>query len=74
MTIQGSTSTIAGAAVGTAGTTFPLWNEWVAFLSGTNQWVIAIGGLVVLGLTIRKLLLENRLAERRLREMDDRRS
>ena len=63
-------TTIAGVAVGTASTTFPLWNEAVAWASGANQWVIAIGGLIVLVLTIRKLWIENKIASRRLKDMD----
>lgn len=50
--------------------TFPAWSDTVAAISGVNQWLIAIGGLVVLILTIRKLLLENKIASRRLRDMD----
>lgn len=71
MSLPNSASTAVGAVVGTTATTFPLWHELVAWATGANQWVIAIGGLVVLWLTIRKLLLETRLAERRLREMDE---
>lgn len=63
-------TTIIGAAVGTAGTTFPLWNQALAWASGANQWLIAIGGLIVLALTIRKLWIENQIAARRLRDMD----
>lgn len=70
MSVPNSATNVVGAVVGTAGATFPLWNEVVVLATGVNQWVVAIGGLIVLVLTIRKLWMENRIAERRLREMD----
>ena len=70
MSVQQTTTNIAGAVVGTAGATFPLWNELVVLATGINQWVVAIGGFIVLVLTIRKLWMENRIAERKLRELD----
>jgi hypothetical protein len=63
-------TTLAGISVGLPAVTFPAWSDTVAAISGVNQWLIAIGGLVVLILTIRKLLLENKIASRRLRDMD----
>lgn len=71
MSVPHSATNVVGAVVGTAGATFPLWNEVVVLATGVNQWVVAIGGLIVLVLTIRKLWMENRIAERRLREWDN---
>lgn len=62
------TTTVTGFAVGTTGVTFPLWGEFVAWVTGANQVFIVVGGFFVLVLTIRKLWLENKLASRRLRE------
>lgn len=64
------TTTIVGTVVGTSATTFTWWKDTVAVLSGVNSWVITIGGLVVLGLTVHKLTLEIRLARRRLRDAE----
>lgn len=64
------TTTIVGTVVGTSATTFPWWKDTVALLSGLNSWVIAIGGLLVLGLTLYRLALEIMLARRRLKDMD----
>ncbi len=66
-----SPTTVAGALVGTSGVTFPLWGDVVSVALNINQGIIVVGGLVVLVLTIRKLLIENRIATRRLREMDE---
>ena len=63
-------STVAGLVTGTAGVTFPLWNELVAWATGFNQFASAILGLIVLILTARKLWLENRLAAKKLRDED----
>jgi hypothetical protein len=65
-----SPSTIAGFAVGGTSLSFPWWSDAVTFATGANQWLIAIGGLLVLFLTIRKLLIENKIASRRLKDMD----
>lgn len=58
------TSTIVGGVTGTAGLTFPLWNEFVAYATGVNQLLIAVLGLAVLVLTARKLLRENQRLDR----------
>lgn len=63
-------TTVAGFAVGTTGVTFPLWNDFVAWATGANQLLIAAGGFVVLVLTIRKLWIENKVAARRLRDLE----
>jgi hypothetical protein len=64
-------STIAGAVTGTAGVTFPLWNDAVAWFSGINQVAIALLGLIVLTLTALKLWTEYKLARRRLRDAEN---
>ena len=65
-----STMPVGGLVAGGAGVTFPLWNETLSFLTGANQFLIALMGLVVLVLTARKLWLDNQYASRRLRELD----
>lgn len=64
-------TTIAGAVTGTAGLTFPLWNDAVTWLTGANQVMVAIGGIIVLTLTALKLWTEYKLARRRLRDAED---
>lgn len=62
--------TILGATTGTAGLTFPWWNDFVHVATGANQLLIAVLGLTVLLLTARKLWLENQMASRKLRDLD----
>lgn len=64
-------STITGAIAGTAGVTFPLWNDAVAWFSGANQVLVAFLGLIVLTLTALKLWTEYKLARRRLRDVEN---
>jgi hypothetical protein len=64
-------TTIAGAVTGTAGLTFPLWNDAVTWLTGANQVMVAIGGIIVLTLTALKLWTEYKLARRRLRDAEN---
>lgn len=61
----------ARLAIGATATTFPLWSDAVAWFAGSYQVMVATGGLIVLTLTIRKLILENRIASRKLRDLDD---
>lgn len=63
-------STIVGAISGTAGLTFPLWSDAVAFATGASQLVVAFLGFVVLVLTIRKLWIEIKIANRRWNSED----
>lgn len=63
-------STIAGAVTGTAGVTFPLWNDAVAWLTGINQGLVAVLGLIVLTLTALKMWAELQLARRKLRDAE----
>jgi hypothetical protein len=72
MSLSNNATTIAGATTGTAGITFPWWNSTVDALGGAWPLIIQAGGFIVIVLTIRKLILESRLASRRLREMDER--
>lgn len=64
--------TVIGTVTGTAGVTFPWWNEMVHAATGANQAFVAIMGAFVLILTARKLWLENQVAARRLRDLDSR--
>jgi hypothetical protein len=64
-------STIAGAVTGTAGVTFPIWNDAVVWFSGANQVLVAFLGVVVLALTALKLWTEYKLARRRLRDAEN---
>ena len=73
MSLSNNFTTAAGAATGTAGITFPWWNSAIEAMGGAWPLVIQAGGFIVIVLTIRKLVLESRLASRRLREMDERR-
>lgn len=61
-------------AIGTVGATFPWWAQWwdatVSYATGVNSFVLSVGGLMVLGLTIRKLLLDIRIQKRHI-EKDD---
>jgi hypothetical protein len=56
--------------VGITSTTFPwwaqLWDETAKYATGVNSFVLSVGGLVVLFLTIRKLRLDIRVAKRNL--------
>lgn len=61
--------TTLGAVTGTAGVTFPWWNELVHVATGANQFLIAVLGLVVLIFTARKLWIENQIASRKLRDL-----
>ncbi|MEQ9634592.1 MAG: hypothetical protein RLW68_00760 [Devosia marina] len=61
--------TTLGTVTGTAGLTFPWWNEAVHFATGANQFLIALLGLIVLILTARKLWIDNQIAARRLRDL-----
>lgn len=61
-------STVAGAVTGTAGVTYPLWNDAVVWFAGANQVVVAFLGIVVLSLTALKLWTEYKLARRKLRD------
>lgn len=62
--------TAFGTITGTAGITFPWWNDFVHAATGANQFAVATLGLAVLILTVRKVWLENQVASRRLRELD----
>lgn len=64
--------TTLGAVTGTAGITFPWWNEIVVFMTGANQFLIALLGLFILGLTARKLWMENQIAAQKLRDLQGR--
>jgi len=72
MSISNHVTTVVGAATGTAGITFPWWNSAIEAMGGGWPIVVQAGGFIVIVLTIRKLILESRLASRRLREMDER--
>lgn len=63
--------TALGTITGTAGITFPWWNEFIHAVTGANQAFVAIMGAFVLILTARKLWMENQIASRRLRDLDD---
>ena len=56
-------SNITAVTVGTGGITYPLWATWL-----TTGWSIAlaVGGAVLLCLTIRNKILENRKLQRDL--------
>lgn len=59
-----------GTTTGTAGITFPWWNDLIHAATGANQLLVAVLGLVVLVLTARKLWIENQIARRRLRDLE----
>jgi hypothetical protein len=61
-----------GTITGTAGITFPWWSTVVDVATGANQLLVGMLGLVVLGLTVRKMWLESQIASRKLRELDRR--
>lgn len=63
-------SKTVGLVTGTAGATFPFWNEALIWLTGLNQTAVAILGLIVLILTARKIWLENKINSRRLRDLE----
>lgn len=63
--------TALGTVTGTAGITFPWWNDLVHAATGANQFLIAALGLIVLILTVRKLWMENQITSRRLRDLDE---
>lgn len=63
-------STVVGAITGTAGLTFPMWNDLVVWATGVNQFLISLLGLAILILTARKLWLDNKLASKKLRDGD----
>lgn len=60
MSLNGQATTAAGAVVGTAGTTFPAWNDALNLLGGAWPTIIQFGGFLVILLTAVKLLLEIR--------------
>lgn len=62
--------TTLGAVTGSAGVTFPWWGDFVHTVTGANQFLVAILGLVVLILTARKLWIDNQIAARKLRDLD----
>lgn len=62
--------TALGTVTGTAGVTFPWWNDFIHAATGANQLFVAIMGAFVLILTARKLWVENQLASRRLKDLD----
>lgn len=71
MSLSNHATTALGATTGTAGITFPYW--WSSILDALGgAWPVVIqgGGFIVIVLTVRKLMLESRLASRRLKEMD----
>jgi len=63
-------STITGAVAGTAGVTFPLWNDAVVWFAGVNQVLVACLGLLVLTLTALKMWTELKVARRNLRNLE----
>lgn len=73
MSLSNNVTTVAGAATGTAGITFPWWNSAIEAMGGAWPFVVQAGGFIVIVLTIRKLILESRLATRKLQEMDEKR-
>lgn len=71
MSLPDTVSTAGRIVVGAGASTFPLWNDTLAFIGGVWPIVIQGLGLIVLVLTIRKLILENRRLDRdRRREID----
>lgn len=62
-TIKGA---LPGLTVGTGGVTFPWWGQVIEWATGLNTLLVSVGGLLVLTLTIRKLLLDIRVAQRHL--------
>lgn len=56
--------------VATGGITFPYWNETVAVVTGVAPYVMPIGGFTVIVLTIWKLAMEIKVANRKLRGDD----
>lgn len=62
------------ATVGTAMTTFPWWAQWwdttVKYATGVTSFTLSVGGLIVLYLTIRKLMLDIKAQQRNL-DRDD---
>lgn len=64
--------TAIGTITGTAGVTFPWWNDFIHAVTGANQAFVAIMGALVLILTARKLWMENQIASRKLRELERR--
>lgn len=55
---------------GTAGTTFPSWNDLVHAVTGANQAFVVVMGAIVLILTAGKLWLEGKIASRKLRDLE----
>lgn len=63
-------STIVRLTTGTAATTFPFWGETIAIITGANQFLISLLGLLILYLTARKLWSEVKTAERKRRDAE----
>lgn len=62
-----SASTLVQGAVGLTSATFPWWGHFVSILTGIDQAILGIGGLVVLALTIWKLIGEIRVNRQKLK-------
>ena len=65
-----SASTLVQGAVGLTASTFPWWGHFVSIITGIDQVLLGLGGLVVLALTIWKLIGEIRVNRQRLRKDD----
>jgi hypothetical protein len=70
MSLGNQATNAVGMTVGVPAATNPIWLD-PSWLTGPYQILMAIGGLVVVGLTARKLWRENQALDRqRQRDMD----
>jgi len=58
----------AQTGLGGGALTFPWWGETVAVLLGANQFLLAIGGLIVVGFTAYNLYLRNKILREELKK------
>lgn len=68
MNLPNQATNAIGISVGAAGYTFPWWNDFVAFAIGANQFLIQLGGLLIIAVTLLKLGLEAAIAWQKFRQ------
>lgn len=64
-------SDVVRLTVGAGAGTSPFWSDVVAAMTGLNQALLAIGGLIIVALTIRNLWLKNRILEQQRKDPDN---
>lgn len=63
-------STASQFLAGLTATTFPWWGHFVSVVTGIDQFLLGLGGLVIVGFTIWKLILEIQVNRKKLNEED----